>query len=280
MSAFVPLTPRIGVSGYCPQLEALAMRGGAWRVVRFPAAWLLVEHPQHGPVAVDTGYGSAAAAMLETALGKWYGRLAPMRWTPEVSTTRVLQRHGVSPAQVRHVVITHWHADHAGGLPEFPNALVHTDAAALAHLRALAPRKAAREGYFPQFYPQALETRTRGFGAWQAAPSWLAPFEHAAPVFDDDSLWVVPLPGHARGQVGVAGREAAGNVWLWAADAAWRAAAYVRGALPPSFVLRLACPRPSDYAQSLERVASFARRSSARVAVAHDESSWNGWGRL
>lgn len=280
MSAFVPLTPRIGVSGYCPQLEALAMRGGAWRVVRFPAAWLLVEHPRHGPVVVDTGYGAAAAAMLETALGAWYGRLAPMRWTPADSTTHLLQRHGVSAEQVRHVVITHWHADHAGALPEFKESVVHTDTAALAHLRALPPRKAAREGFFPQFYPRALEARTTGFGAWHTAPSWLAPFEQAAPVFDDDSLWVVPLPGHARGQVGVAGREANGNVWLWAADAAWRAAAYLRGAVPPALVLRLACPDASAYAQSLARVAAFSKRADTRVAVAHDESSWNGWARL
>lgn len=277
----VPIAmPRVGTSGHCPQFERLARRSGGWRVVRFPAAWLLVEHPVHGPVLVDSGYGPAAWALRRTVLGTLYYAAAPIRWGPERSTARQLASAGVVPGAVQHVVLTHWHADHAGALSELPDALVHTDAPGLEHLRRLPALRAATHGFFGAIADQVPERRLQALPAWAPAPAWLAPFVEAADVFGDGSLWVVPLPGHAVGQVGVAGRDAHGTVWLWAADAAWRRDAWLAGDLPPDRVLGTACADVRAYRASLACVAAFAARAGTRVAVAHDPASWDGWGRL
>jgi glyoxylase-like metal-dependent hydrolase (beta-lactamase superfamily II) len=280
MRADVRTAPQIGSSGYCPQFEALAQRGGRWTVTRFPASWLLVSHPTHGPVLVDCGYGEAALAVRRSALGFAYNLLAPMRWTPAESTATQLAVRGVPAHAVRHIVVTHWHVDHVGALEEFPHATLHTDVHALRHLQSLRLGVAAREGFFARLCPPAVQGRVTALPPWGPAPPWLAPFVSAAPVLDDDSLWAVPLPGHARGHIGVAGRTPEGTVWLWAADAAWRRAAYLHGALPPAPVLRMACPDIAAYHASVSQLRAFAQRRNVRVAVAHDSASWDGWDRL
>jgi glyoxylase-like metal-dependent hydrolase (beta-lactamase superfamily II) len=76
-----------------------------------------------GVVMVDTGLGSFAP-------------VAP--WAESVDRTEALATAGVDPGEVRHVVHTHLHADHAGGAvvegePTFPNAVHHVHPADWAH---------------------------------------------------------------------------------------------------------------------------------------------------
>ena len=43
----------------------------------------------------------------------------------EETAARQVERLGYGPEDVRHIVLTHFHYDHAGGLPDFPRAKVH-----------------------------------------------------------------------------------------------------------------------------------------------------------
>ena len=36
-----------------------------------------------------------------------------------------IKRLGYAPEEVKHIVLTHFHYDHVGGLPDFPQAKVH-----------------------------------------------------------------------------------------------------------------------------------------------------------
>jgi glyoxylase-like metal-dependent hydrolase (beta-lactamase superfamily II) len=53
------------------------------------------------------------------------GYAAERRLAGYVSPTEMLARVGVKPADVRHLVLTHAHFDHVGGLELFPNATVY-----------------------------------------------------------------------------------------------------------------------------------------------------------
>ncbi|MGC3940167.1 N-acyl homoserine lactonase family protein [Roseobacter sp. EG26] len=70
-------------------------------------------------ILVDTGYDASEA---ET-------RDRPIRQDPAISLAPL----GLQPADIRDVIVTHLHYDHAGGLHLFPNAKLHLQAAEMAY---------------------------------------------------------------------------------------------------------------------------------------------------
>ncbi len=70
-------------------------------------------------ILVDTGYDQPEAQ----------NRDRPIRMDP-VAALRPL---GILPEQIDHVIVTHLHYDHAGGLHLFPNAKLHMQAAEMAY---------------------------------------------------------------------------------------------------------------------------------------------------
>ena len=70
-------------------------------------------------ILVDTGYDDAEAA----------ARDRPIRLDPVTA----LAPFGIAPQDVDHIIVTHLHYDHAGGLHLFPNAKLHLQAAEMAY---------------------------------------------------------------------------------------------------------------------------------------------------
>jgi glyoxylase-like metal-dependent hydrolase (beta-lactamase superfamily II) len=82
-------------------------------------AWHVHAFAVHTPTAL---------IMVDTGLGTY----APYRpWAEHTTSGGAYASAGVDPAAVRHVIVTHLHADHAGGTvtadgqPRFPNAVYH-----------------------------------------------------------------------------------------------------------------------------------------------------------
>lgn len=74
-----------------------------------------------GLVLVDTGMG-INDYLHPKPLMRFF--LAAMRSERDINETALyqIQRLGYKPSDIKHIVMTHLHFDHAGGLPDFPNA--------------------------------------------------------------------------------------------------------------------------------------------------------------
>jgi len=113
---------------------------------------------------------------------------------------------------VRHIVLTHMHFDHCGGLPDFPHATVHVHAREFSAFKGL-PRRWTDLAYVRRHIahkPRVVLYDDRG-ERWFDFNAIRLPLE--------PEMWLIPLFGHTRGQCGVAINTNSG--WLFhVADAA------------------------------------------------------------
>lgn len=211
------------VAGHCVHPEHVVLRNRVLRPMCFPASFALLRHPERGPILFDTGYSEAFLEATRTFPNRLYRVVTPVTMRAEDTAANQLRAHGVAPEEVALVVVSHFHADHVAGLRDFPRAtFVHLGEAwrAVAGLRGLG---ALRRGFLPALVPDDFVARASPLEAarFTALPSELAPFRRGVDLFGDGSCWVIALPGHAAGQLGLAVRTTGGRTVFLCADAAW-----------------------------------------------------------
>lgn len=183
---------------------------------------LLIEHPA-GLVLVDPGIGLADGADPQTRIGQELISAVGFQFHEAHTAVRQIERMGFSPADVRHVVLTHADPDHAGALVDFPQANVQLSKEEYDCLQEGRPR------YLPiQFAHRPHWHTYDGFGEnWFGLPA--VELELNRQSSGESSLanriLLVSLFGHTAGHCGVAIPQ--GDCWLLHAGDAY----YLRGEL-------------------------------------------------
>jgi glyoxylase-like metal-dependent hydrolase (beta-lactamase superfamily II) len=168
-------------------------------------AWV-VEHPE-GILVVDTG--ETARAVQPGYFPPWhpYFRFAVREWVrPEVEIGPQLRALGIGPTDVRWLVMTHLHTDHAGGLQHFPGVDILVSRAEYAAAQGLRGRI---EGYPSNRWPDWFAPRLVD---WSDQPD--GPFTRSLPLTQAGDVVLVPTPGHTRGHLSVVVREGDRTIFL------------------------------------------------------------------
>ena len=272
----MPLELVLMTDGWCEQLEYIACRGGKFRRIRFASMFALIQHPQLGPVIFDTGYTQRFFKETRHFPAKSYRLVTPVQLNEAGDVAMQLRARGIAPEEVRHVIVSHFHADHVGGLKDFPNAKFHCTRAAFDSVKKLFGWLAVKHAFLPGLLPPDFSERATFVEDATAVrlPASHAPFSEARDLLGDGSLLAVELPGHAIGQMGVFLNATNGGDCLLAADACWLSRQY-RGFLMPHAIVRLLVDW-SAYKITLQKLHQLHRNNPAlRIIPTHCAEIWN-----
>nr|WP_201469850.1 MBL fold metallo-hydrolase [Microbacterium hydrocarbonoxydans] len=179
----------------------------------FPSGVFLYAADDGSRVLFDTGY--APGAWRTGWRGRVYRRLLPPKVADVDDVASRLNADGVDPASVTHVVLSHLHPDHVGGVRHFPEATFVLGEGHERTLRTPRLRTGVLPGLFPEWFPRADKVVLHD-GSFQT--TMIGDIElRAHDLLGDGSYLVVDLPGHADGHMGALIESRV----LLAGDAAW-----------------------------------------------------------
>jgi glyoxylase-like metal-dependent hydrolase (beta-lactamase superfamily II) len=207
-------------------------------------------------IVVDTG--ESARASRPGYFPRWHPGVRAFReWVePEQEIGPKLEQLGIRGRDVRWVVMTHLHTDHAGGLHHFPDTEVLVTRA---ELEFASGRRGRLRGY----------VANRHWPAWfdptlvELAPKPYGPFPQSRRLTEVGDVTLVPVPGHTPGQIGVLVEEGKHTVFL-AGDSSYTQDLMLRGQADGVGA--------DDQLERLthERIRAYAAANPTVYLVAHD----------
>ena len=219
----------------------------------------VVEHPE-GAIVIDTG--ETAKAMQPGYFPSWqiYFRTIREAVTPEQEIGPQLRAIGLDPTDVRWVIMTHLHTDHAGGLGHLPKSEILVMRSAYETAKGFGGQV---RGFLPQHWPQwfkpkLLDLEDKPFGSF---PMSFA-LTHAGDVT------IVPTFGHTPAHVSVILQDAA-MTYFFAGDAS-----YTQQLMLDQHVDGVA-PNENAAKQTLGRVRGFVQATPTVYLPTHDPESAN-----
>lgn len=220
-------------------------------------AWL-IEHPE-GLIVVDTGETSHVADPGYFPWWQPYFKLGVREWVAadhEIGPR--IKALGLFPEDVRWVIMTHLHTDHAGGLAHFPNSeiLVHRP-----EFENASGFTGKVRGFLPHRWPQWFAPRL-----FDLSGEPFGPFPQGMRVTEAGDVTIVATHGHTRAHVSVVLDEGA-RLIFFAGDSSYTETLMLDDAIDG------VAPDERAARETLRRIRELARERPVVYLPTHDPES-------
>ncbi len=221
-------------------------------------------------VLIDAGLGEATPADIDAA--PWWFRLAIGNAArPATGLGKLLVQVGIRPEQVTHVLLTHRHWDHTGGLRDLPNARI-----VMARADA-----AATDAQTSSFADGAMKDHFTGLQNRIDRMDFDGPplfgFAASRDVFGDGSVIAVPTPGHTPGATSYLVQTGDGTKpWFFIGDAAWVKEGFEEPVPKGRLAGAFADFDADQTADTLGHLHALHELGAVHLVTAHDTRTWVG----
>lgn len=236
-------------AGFCLHCEKMTLKKGRLKQAEYPALCALIKHPTKGYILFDTGYSNRFHQLTQKFPFFLYRWLTPV--TLHQPLHEQLVAHQINASEIKYIVISHFHADHIGGLNDFPNAQFICHPEAIESIRHKKGFKALLSGFLPGLLPNNFYQRLICLNNPVSLNKSLQPFTTGYDLFQDGSLYAISLPGHAPGQIGLY-FKACKETFL-VADSCWHQEAF-QSLSYPSELTYLIHHNKKHYQQTIKRL--------------------------
>lgn len=255
-TAMYPVDALVARGGRLAALHALGFRSERTEI---PIPAYIVKHPGAGLLLIDTGFHASVAVDPRPNMGRVISRLFNATMQSDEGLPDQLRARGFDPRDVKLVVVTHLHVDHASGVAQFPDAMFIVTAR---EWEAATEEKGLRGGYVRRQFDHAFDWRTIDFDGDDVES--FAGFGRTLDLFGDGSVRLAYTPGHTLGHMSVVLRIAGGEL-LALADAAYTMRTIRDSAMP------YGAHDEHEFTRSLREVQRYIEQTPTAVVVpGHD----------
>lgn len=252
------------------------MEGGQWKNAIFPSLFALLKHPSAGLILFDTGYSGRFFQETRSFPFRFYRIITPVYFKEEESAVSQLQQQEITPEAVNFIIVSHFHADHIGGLKDFPQAKFFCFQSAYEAVKLQRGIAAVKAGFLPGLLP--LDFEERAIFVEKQAPTALppeyAPFEWGFDILGDGSILAVELPGHVIGQLGIFFTDRDNQTYFLIADACWLSRAY-QELVTPHTLANLIFANRQAYVDTLHKIHKlYQLNPGIKIIPTHCQDTW------
>jgi N-acyl homoserine lactone hydrolase len=229
---------------------AAIMHGGSLETYAMPVPCYLIEHAK-GLVLFDTGCSPQMIDNLNQYLGE-FAKVIRLRFSKDLTVDAQVRALGYKTEDVKYVVVSHLHFDHAGGLYLFP------------HARFLVMAHELRYAWWPIPEHRLIMNihdllPTRNF-------NWLE-IDGDFDLFGDGSIQMLKTPGHTPGECSLFVRLPNRKVVLTGDTTHLRAALEGEITMPGDV-------DPAAAVLSMRRLKAIRDLQEATLLISHDPEDW------
>ncbi|EFC41588.1 predicted protein [Naegleria gruberi] len=175
--------------------------------IKFPSLFGIFKHTKYGYILYDTGYCNRFYKETSNLPFYLYGKLIPVYLNENESASEILNtKYGINNNDIKFIIISHFHADHISGLIDFPNAKFIYSKEGFEYLNQLKNSnsniKCCLNGFIPNLLPLDFLNRSIQLSINDFKFINNIPFK-VFDLFNDNSIFIVDLPGHCLGHFGV-----------------------------------------------------------------------------
>lgn len=253
-------------TGFCTHPGCMALKGAGLTSQCFPSQIFLIE-TKEGFLLFDTGYASHFHDAT-TGIYSIYKKVTPVYHQEAESAIHQIKSQGLQPSDIKAIVVSHYHGDHIAGLRDFPNTPLITCKDTFNFHSKLKGLNALQHGFLPHLVPeqytlmpiQNMAHTSMQIDEYTSLPVYITPFS---------GVYIIPLPGHAKGHIGAILKTTQGYMLL-AGDAAWRHENYttLTGPNPFTFIIQ---DNKKQYYNSL-RLLHTLHQKGMQIVLTHDSS--------